>query len=75
MGSGIKFRPLAHVFLFCHIDFPLFHGCPANLADKVNIEGINSITQTLEKWGSGIFWQMKHTLLNNPNALLPEFSR
>ncbi|XP_076192403.1 uncharacterized protein LOC143159454 [Aptenodytes patagonicus] len=43
-------------------------------ADKVNIEGINSITQTLEKWGNGIFWQMKHTLLNNPNALLPEFS-
>ncbi|KFV88961.1 hypothetical protein N327_07479, partial [Fulmarus glacialis] len=40
-------------------------------ADKVNIEGINSITQTLEKWGNGIFWQMKHTL---PNALLPEFS-
>ncbi|KFU84551.1 hypothetical protein M959_06735, partial [Chaetura pelagica] len=32
-------------------------------ADKVNIEGINSITQTLEKWGNGIFWQMKHTLL------------
>ncbi|KFP95031.1 hypothetical protein N329_08415, partial [Haliaeetus albicilla] len=43
-------------------------------ADKVNIEGINSITQTLEKWGNGIFWQMKHTLLNNPNALLPDFS-
>ncbi|KFQ71475.1 hypothetical protein N335_07526, partial [Phaethon lepturus] len=32
-------------------------------ADKVNIEGINSITQTLEKWGNGIFWQMKHTLI------------
>uniref|UniRef100_A0A8C3DVK4 Uncharacterized protein n=2 Tax=Corvus moneduloides TaxID=1196302 RepID=A0A8C3DVK4_CORMO len=43
-------------------------------ADKVNIEGVNSITQTLEKWGNNIFWQMKHTLLNNPNALLPEFS-
>ncbi|KFW87261.1 hypothetical protein N305_13943, partial [Manacus vitellinus] len=33
-------------------------------ADKVNIEGVNSITQTLEKWGNDI----------NPNALLPEFS-
>ncbi|KFO96036.1 hypothetical protein N300_13141, partial [Calypte anna] len=43
-------------------------------ADKVNIEGISSITQTLEKWGNSIFWQMKHTLLNNPHALLPEFS-
>ncbi|KAM3673508.1 uncharacterized protein VK521_002334 isoform 1-T1 [Ammospiza maritima maritima] len=43
-------------------------------ADKVNIEGVYSITQTLEKWGNDIFWQMKHTLLNNPNALLPEFS-
>ncbi|KAM9028582.1 uncharacterized protein PRD47_013522 isoform 3-T4 [Ara ararauna] len=43
-------------------------------ADKVNIEGINSLTQTLEKWGNGIFWQMKDALLNNPNALLPEFS-
>uniref|UniRef100_A0A8B9R3C8 Uncharacterized protein n=1 Tax=Anas platyrhynchos TaxID=8839 RepID=A0A8B9R3C8_ANAPL len=43
-------------------------------ADKVNIEGVNSITQTLEKWGNSIFWQMKHTLLNNPNALLPEIS-
>ncbi|KFZ48945.1 hypothetical protein N338_11505, partial [Podiceps cristatus] len=41
-------------------------------ADKVNIEGINSITQTLEKWGNSIFWQM--IFLNNPNALLPEFS-
>ncbi|RMC03315.1 hypothetical protein DUI87_20510 [Hirundo rustica rustica] len=44
-------------------------------ADKVSIEGVYSITQTLEKWGNDIFWQMKHTLLNNPNALLPEFSR
>ncbi|KFV13487.1 hypothetical protein N340_10722, partial [Tauraco erythrolophus] len=32
-------------------------------ADKVNIEGIDSITQTLEKWGNSIFWQMKHTLI------------
>ncbi|KFP70205.1 hypothetical protein N310_06852, partial [Acanthisitta chloris] len=43
-------------------------------ADKVNIEGVNSITQTLEKWGNDIFSQMKHTLLKIPNALLPEFS-
>ncbi|KFQ17110.1 hypothetical protein N331_04175, partial [Merops nubicus] len=43
-------------------------------ADKVNVEGITSITQTLEKWGNDIFWQMKHTLLNNPNSLLPELS-
>ncbi|KFW06055.1 hypothetical protein N326_09395, partial [Eurypyga helias] len=37
-------------------------------ADRVSIEGINSITQTLEKWGNGIF------CLNNPNTLLPEIS-
>ncbi|KFO89655.1 hypothetical protein N320_04228, partial [Buceros rhinoceros silvestris] len=43
-------------------------------ADQVNIEGINSITQTLEKWGNDIFWQMKHPLLTTPNSLLPEFS-
>uniref|UniRef100_A0A669PR38 Uncharacterized protein n=2 Tax=Phasianus colchicus TaxID=9054 RepID=A0A669PR38_PHACC len=43
-------------------------------ADKVNIGGINSITQTLEKWGNSIFWQMKHILLNNPESLLPEIS-
>ncbi|KYO17470.1 hypothetical protein Y1Q_0020075 [Alligator mississippiensis] len=42
--------------------------------DKVNIQGIKSLTRTLEKWGNSIFWQMKYSLLNNPNALLPEFS-
>ncbi|KFQ27186.1 hypothetical protein N332_11472, partial [Mesitornis unicolor] len=35
-------------------------------ADKVNIEGINSITQTLEKWGNGIFWQTLPTLSYSP---------
>lgn len=67
-STGSYFLVLTHCF-------PLFHEHPANLADKVNIEGVYSITQTLEKWGNDIFWQMKHTLLNNPNALLPEFSR
>ncbi|XP_074840038.1 uncharacterized protein LOC142007323 isoform X2 [Carettochelys insculpta] len=43
-------------------------------ADKVNIHGINSVTRMLEKWGNGIFWQMKHSLLSHPNTLLPEFS-
>ncbi|KGL85666.1 hypothetical protein N309_00091, partial [Tinamus guttatus] len=43
-------------------------------ADKVNIKGVDSITRTLEKWGNSIFWEMKNTLMNNPNALLPEFS-
>ena len=74
-GRGIKIRLLAHVFLFCQTYFPPFHGHAANLADKVNIGGINSITQTLEKWGNSIFWQMKHILLNNPESLLPEISR
>ncbi|KFP18403.1 hypothetical protein Z169_14541, partial [Egretta garzetta] len=37
-------------------------------ADKVNIEGINSITQTLEKWGNGIF-QMLYCLSSPGNSL------
>ncbi|XP_077791038.1 uncharacterized protein LOC144328984 isoform X2 [Podarcis muralis] len=43
-------------------------------ADKVNIQGIKSFTRTLEKWGNSIFWQMKHSLLSHPDALLPELS-
>uniref|UniRef100_A0ACB8FN71 Uncharacterized protein n=1 Tax=Sphaerodactylus townsendi TaxID=933632 RepID=A0ACB8FN71_9SAUR len=44
-------------------------------ADRVNIEGLKSITRMLEKWGNGIFWQMKYSLLSHPNTLLPELSR
>ncbi|KAJ6656394.1 hypothetical protein lerEdw1_003897 [Lerista edwardsae] len=43
-------------------------------AEKVNIQGIKSITRMLEKWGNSIFWQMKHSLLSHPNTLLPEVS-
>ncbi|KAJ7329990.1 hypothetical protein JRQ81_016164 [Phrynocephalus forsythii] len=43
-------------------------------ADKVNIQGIRSITRMLEKWANGIFWQTKHSLLSHPNVLLPELS-
>ncbi|KAH0616806.1 hypothetical protein JD844_028206 [Phrynosoma platyrhinos] len=43
-------------------------------ADKVNIQGVKSITHILENWGNSIFWQLKYTLLSHPNALLPELS-
>uniref|UniRef100_A0ABM5GF79 Uncharacterized protein isoform X1 n=2 Tax=Pogona vitticeps TaxID=103695 RepID=A0ABM5GF79_9SAUR len=43
-------------------------------ADKVNIQGIKSITRVLEKWANSIFWQTKHSLLSHPNVLLPELS-
>lgn len=43
-------------------------------AEKVNIQGVKSITQVLEKWGNSIFWQMKYSLLSHPSMLLPEVS-
>uniref|UniRef100_A0A8D0CE89 Uncharacterized protein n=1 Tax=Salvator merianae TaxID=96440 RepID=A0A8D0CE89_SALMN len=43
-------------------------------ADKVNIQGIKSTTQILEKWGNSIFWQTKNSLLSHPCTLLPELS-
>uniref|UniRef100_A0A8D2KZ81 Uncharacterized protein n=1 Tax=Varanus komodoensis TaxID=61221 RepID=A0A8D2KZ81_VARKO len=43
-------------------------------AEKVNIQGIKSITRLLERWGNSIFWQMKHLFLTHPDTLLPELS-
>ncbi|XP_077195376.1 uncharacterized protein LOC143838233 isoform X2 [Paroedura picta] len=42
--------------------------------ERVNIQGLKSITRMLEKWGNSIFEQMKYSLLSHPNTLLPELS-
>ncbi|GCC38296.1 hypothetical protein chiPu_0016810 [Chiloscyllium punctatum] len=44
-------------------------------ADKVNINGIYSVTRLLNYWGNGIFKQVKDTMINQPSNVLPDYSR
>ncbi|XP_069763859.1 uncharacterized protein [Narcine bancroftii] len=46
--------------------------CPA---DRVNINGVGSITRLLNQWGNRIFKQVKDTVLSKPQDVLPDYSR
>ncbi|XP_043929782.1 uncharacterized protein LOC122804157 isoform X2 [Protopterus annectens] len=44
-------------------------------ADKVNIQGVRSMTRILDKWGNNLFSEMKNIFMNRPYLVLPEYSR
>ncbi|XP_078093439.1 uncharacterized protein LOC144509038 isoform X2 [Mustelus asterias] len=44
-------------------------------ADRVNINGVRSITRLLDHWGNRIFKHVKDTMINKPQDILPDYSR
>uniref|UniRef100_UPI00398E38F2 uncharacterized protein n=1 Tax=Pristiophorus japonicus TaxID=55135 RepID=UPI00398E38F2 len=44
-------------------------------ADKVNINGVHSVTRLLDHWGNRIFKQVKDTMISKPQDVLPDYSR
>ncbi|XP_072568153.1 uncharacterized protein [Paramormyrops kingsleyae] len=44
-------------------------------SDNVNVASVRSMTRVLDVWGKRIFNEIKHMLLSQPSALLPDYSR
>ncbi|XP_041093861.1 uncharacterized protein si:ch211-243a20.3 [Polyodon spathula] len=44
-------------------------------ADRVNVGALKSLTRILDKWGNNIFSEIKNILHNQPNSVLPDYSR
>uniref|UniRef100_A0A4W3JRJ9 Uncharacterized protein n=1 Tax=Callorhinchus milii TaxID=7868 RepID=A0A4W3JRJ9_CALMI len=43
--------------------------------DRVNIQGVRSVSRVLDHWGNRIFNTMRDTIINHPQDVLPDYSR
>ncbi|XP_072348671.1 uncharacterized protein [Scyliorhinus torazame] len=77
-ASGFRMKfPLGLLTLFLALAQTSQHGRwnYRDGADRVNINGVRSVTRLLDHWGNRIFKHVKDTMISDPQTVLPDYSR